>query len=300
VDSVAILRCNEGTSTVQWYATDICAHVVSCKYNVVVNAKADLVITKTATVMQGANGLGIAGQELIYILTVTNNGPAAAHNVVITDNVSAFWPTAYYATTNTPYNWAAWSSPYQYSVGNLAKDASATIYIKGMFAINQCEDITNTATVSSTNDDNPANNTANLLTIILDQTPPEIITCPANLVEENAIEGCSTGDIEDATGFAYSETEVSLLNLSDFPGYPSSATDNCGIVYISYIDVITEKYQKDRHYNTKEVGEGYVSGTVAAVANAVYNATGVRLKQTPFSPDRVLNGLEQTAKRKEG
>ena len=41
-------------------------------------------------------------------------------------------------------------------------------------------------------------------------------------------------------------------------------------------------------------------GTVAAVANAVYNATGVRLKQTPFSPDRVLDGLEQTAKRKEG
>ena len=70
------------------------------------------------------------------------------------------------------------------------------------------------------------------------------------------------------------------------------------MVETDYIDVITEKYQKDRHYNTKEVGEGYVSGTVAAVANAVYNATGVRLKQTPFSPDRVLDGLEQTSKEK--
>jgi CO/xanthine dehydrogenase Mo-binding subunit len=65
------------------------------------------------------------------------------------------------------------------------------------------------------------------------------------------------------------------------------------MVETDYIDVITEKYQKDRHYNTKEVGEGYVSGTVAAVANAVYNATGVRLKQTPFTPNRVLDGLEQ-------
>jgi 4-hydroxybenzoyl-CoA reductase subunit alpha len=65
------------------------------------------------------------------------------------------------------------------------------------------------------------------------------------------------------------------------------------MVQTEYLDVITEDYKKDHHYNTKEVGEGYVSGTVAAVANAVYNATGVRLKRTPFSPDRVLTGLEQ-------
>jgi CO/xanthine dehydrogenase Mo-binding subunit len=69
------------------------------------------------------------------------------------------------------------------------------------------------------------------------------------------------------------------------------------LVPTAYLDVITETYQKDRHYNTKEVGEGYVSGTVAAVANAVYNATGVRLKRTPFSPDRVLDGWEDLRKK---
>jgi CO/xanthine dehydrogenase Mo-binding subunit len=65
-----------------------------------------------------------------------------------------------------------------------------------------------------------------------------------------------------------------------------------------YIDVITEKYSKDHHFDSKEVGEGYVSGTVAAVANAVYDATGMRLKQTPFSPNRVMDGLEQIQKKK--
>jgi CO/xanthine dehydrogenase Mo-binding subunit len=69
------------------------------------------------------------------------------------------------------------------------------------------------------------------------------------------------------------------------------------MVDTAYIDVITEKYSRDHHFNIKEVGEGYVSGTVAAVANAVYDATGVRLKQTPFSPDRVLDGLEQIQKK---
>jgi nicotinate dehydrogenase medium molybdopterin subunit len=68
------------------------------------------------------------------------------------------------------------------------------------------------------------------------------------------------------------------------------------MVKTEYLDVITEEYKKDQHYNTKEVGEGYVSGTVAAVANAVYNATGLRLQRTPFSPDRVLDGLEELRK----
>lgn len=72
------------------------------------------------------------------------------------------------------------------------------------------------------------------------------------------------------------------------------------MVETDYIDVITEKYSKDSHFTSKEVGEGYVSGTVAAVANAVYDATGVRLNETPFSPDRVMNGLEKIRKKNGG
>ena len=63
------------------------------------------------------------------------------------------------------------------------------------------------------------------------------------------------------------------------------------MVETDYLDVITEEYKKDHHYNTKEVGEGYVSGTVAAVANAVYNAVGVRLHSTPFTPEKILTAL---------
>ena len=70
------------------------------------------------------------------------------------------------------------------------------------------------------------------------------------------------------------------------------------MVETEYVDVITEQYRKDRHYDTKEVGEGYVAGTVAAVANAVYDATGLRLTRTPFSPDRIIEGLEDLKKRK--
>lgn len=57
------------------------------------------------------------------------------------------------------------------------------------------------------------------------------------------------------------------------------------------IDVITEQYVVGRPYRTKEVGEGYVSAILAAIANAVYDAVGVRLHSTPFSPEKILRGL---------
>jgi CO/xanthine dehydrogenase Mo-binding subunit len=51
-------------------------------------------------------------------------------------------------------------------------------------------------------------------------------------------------------------------------------------------------YEKDRPYNTKEVGEEYVSGMVAAIANAVYDVTGVRIKTLPILPEKILMGLK--------
>jgi CO/xanthine dehydrogenase Mo-binding subunit len=41
------------------------------------------------------------------------------------------------------------------------------------------------------------------------------------------------------------------------------------------------------------VGEGYVSGMVAAIANAVYNATGMRVKSLPILPEKILMGLRE-------
>lgn len=58
------------------------------------------------------------------------------------------------------------------------------------------------------------------------------------------------------------------------------------------VDVITESYQVGRSFRTKEVGEGLVSAILAAIANAIYDATGLRMYTTPFSPEKVLKGLK--------
>jgi xanthine dehydrogenase YagR molybdenum-binding subunit len=50
----------------------------------------------------------------------------------------------------------------------------------------------------------------------------------------------------------------------------------------------------DPHVNpmgSKGIGEIGIVGTAAAVANAVYNATGVRVRDLPIRPDRVIGKL---------
>ncbi|MFE5938656.1 xanthine dehydrogenase family protein molybdopterin-binding subunit [Streptomyces sp. NPDC056470] len=56
--------------------------------------------------------------------------------------------------------------------------------------------------------------------------------------------------------------------------------------------------EDDRHLNpmgSKGVGEIGIVGTAAAVGNAVHHATGLRLRELPLTPDKVLERLEDRA-----
>lgn len=53
---------------------------------------------------------------------------------------------------------------------------------------------------------------------------------------------------------------------------------------------IIESIDPNGPFGAKEASEGCLSGVVPAIANAVYNATGVRLFETPLTPERIING----------
>jgi CO/xanthine dehydrogenase Mo-binding subunit len=44
-------------------------------------------------------------------------------------------------------------------------------------------------------------------------------------------------------------------------------------------------------FSTKAVGEAGISIVAPAIANAVYDATGVRITQLPITPDKIVKGL---------
>lgn len=54
----------------------------------------------------------------------------------------------------------------------------------------------------------------------------------------------------------------------------------------------TESYEPTGPYGAKSVGEIGIDTPPAAIANAVYNATGVRIKELPITPEKVLMGLK--------
>jgi CO/xanthine dehydrogenase Mo-binding subunit len=55
--------------------------------------------------------------------------------------------------------------------------------------------------------------------------------------------------------------------------------------------IVSDGDPKISNTGVKGVGEPAIIPTAAAIANAVYNAIGVRLKTLPMTPDRVLNAL---------
>ena len=55
---------------------------------------------------------------------------------------------------------------------------------------------------------------------------------------------------------------------------------------------IVETIDPGGPYGAKEAGEGPLHPAIPAIANAIYDAVGIRLRQIPFTPERVLAALK--------
>ncbi len=57
--------------------------------------------------------------------------------------------------------------------------------------------------------------------------------------------------------------------------------------------LIVESIDPEGPYGAKEAGEGPLHSVIPAIANAVYDAVGIRLRHLPFTPGKVLAALEE-------
>jgi 4-hydroxybenzoyl-CoA reductase subunit alpha len=62
---------------------------------------------------------------------------------------------------------------------------------------------------------------------------------------------------------------------------------------------IVESLDPEGPYGAKEAGEGPLHSSIPALANAIYDAVGIRLRELPFTPGKVLRALreQRTAQR---
>ncbi len=105
-----------------------------------------------------------------------------------------------------------------------------------------------------------------------------------------AVEGQVIGSVWMGLGQALEEEMVWKDGLLMNPGLleyrsPSSAESpdiEC---------IIVESIDPEGPFGAKEAGEGSLAATIPAISNAIYHAVGVRLRESPFTPERVLSAL---------
>jgi len=64
--------------------------------------------------------------------------------------------------------------------------------------------------------------------------------------------------------------------------------------------IIVESIDPEGPFGAKEAGEGSLAATIPAIANAVYDAVGVRIRELPITPEKVLAALREKEKRAAG
>jgi xanthine dehydrogenase molybdenum-binding subunit len=99
---------------------------------------------------------------------------------------------------------------------------------------------------------------------------------------------------------------IALALLEDTQYDPENGQLTCGGYFTDYkvytpedmplLDDITiffaETHEPSGPFGAKGIGEAANNATAGAVANAVYNAIGIRLKDAPFTPERVLAAIK--------
>jgi hypothetical protein len=57
------------------------------------------------------------------------------------------------------------------------------------------------------------------------------------------------------------------------------------------VPMIVESIDPEGPFGAKECSEGALAATIPAIGNAIYDAVGIRLHESPFTPERVLAAL---------
>jgi nicotinate dehydrogenase medium molybdopterin subunit len=112
-------------------------------------------------------------------------------------------------------------------------------------------------------------------------------------INPQLVEGQVDGQVSMAQGHALSEEVLLQGGCVTNPSFLEYKIP-CALdmVETKQIHVTTERYIKGQPYDSKEVGEGHLAGCLAAIANAVYDATGVRVNELPIYPQKIIEAIK--------
>src|SRR5579885_1565195 len=112
-----------------------------------------------------------------------------------------------------------------------------------------------------------------------------------------AVEGQVIGSVWMGLGQALQEELVWKEGLLMNPGLLEYKSP--GSIESPEIETfIVESIDPEGPFGAKECSEGSLAATIPAIANAIYDAVGIRLHESPFTPERVLAALRARKQQK--
>ncbi|MDX9827288.1 MAG: molybdopterin-dependent oxidoreductase [Spirochaetia bacterium] len=101
------------------------------------------------------------------------------------------------------------------------------------------------------------------------------------------------GGIAQGIGMALFENVIydtkGRLMTNSLRNYTIPSRKDIGAIVVEFAD----SFEPSGPFGAKSVAEVSIDSPPAAIANAVFNAAGIRLTQTPFTPERVLKALQE-------
>ena len=105
-----------------------------------------------------------------------------------------------------------------------------------------------------------------------------------------SVEGQIIGSVWMGMGQALTEEMVWKDGMLMNPGLLEYRSPS-SIESPSVEPIIVESIDPEGPFGAKECSEGSLAATIPAIANAIYDAIGVRLHESPFTPERVLAAI---------
>ena len=104
-----------------------------------------------------------------------------------------------------------------------------------------------------------------------------------NQIEGNVVQGCSRALMEEVN---FDSAGVKNLNWNTYPIIKFSEVPAVDIVLINHPEL-----------PPMGAGEASTTAVAAAIGNAIFDAIGVRLRQVPFTPERLRNELTSSSRK---
>ncbi len=107
-------------------------------------------------------------------------------------------------------------------------------------------------------------------------------------IVEGQVEGCVYMGVGEAL-YEEQDYQAGRLRAPSILEYKIPTVHECPAIEVFPV----ESHDPEGPHGAKEVGEGPQLSTVPAVANAIFDATGLWLTRPPFTPERVLKAIER-------